>query len=59
MDAREAVDGYLGAGRLRVKMWGMGELYKQKWEMGEKKCQQAKNGRNSKLRKGAGRLGEI
>ena len=35
----------------------MGELEKSgRWE---KKCQGAKNGRNSKLREGSGRLGEI
>ena len=52
--------GYLGAGRLGVKGVGDGRIGQKKWEIGSKEISGSnKNGRNSKLRLGAGRSGEI
>ena len=51
--------GYLGAGRLGVKRVGDGRIGQKSGRWEKRNVREQKNGRNSKLREGAGRLGEI
>jgi len=51
--------GYLGDERLGVKRVGDLRIGQKNWRWEKINVWEQKNGRNSKLRKGAGRLGEI
>ena len=56
----EALDGVFGSWEIGGKRGGRWENWTKKWEIGSKEISGSnKNGRNSKLRLGAGRSGEI